>query len=40
MKREVVMERVEIIILDEGIADPVGPEGFCCAMIFMPFRAY
>jgi len=40
MKREVVMEREEIVILDEGIADPVGPAGFCCAMIYLPFRSY
>jgi len=33
------MEREEIIILDEGMDDPIGPEALCCALIFPPFRA-
>ncbi len=40
MKREVVMEREEIIILDEGIDDPVETEGIgCCSIMFLPFRS-
>ena len=38
-KREVVMESEEIIILDEGMDDPIGPDGWCCAGIYLPFRA-
>jgi len=41
MDREVVMEREEIIILDEGIDDPVDTNGVgCCSMLYLPFRSY
>lgn len=33
------MESEEIIILDEGMDDPIGPDGWCCAGIYLPFRA-
>jgi hypothetical protein len=40
MNREVVMEREEIIILDEGIDDPVDTDGVgCCSLMYIPFRS-
>lgn len=33
------MAKEEIIILDEGMEDPIGPAGLCCSMIYIPFRA-
>ncbi len=33
------MEREEIVILDEGIDDPVDSEIMCCSMIYLPFRS-
>jgi hypothetical protein len=40
INREVVMGREEIIILDEGIDDPIDTDGVgCCSMIFLPFRS-
>jgi len=33
------MEKEAIIILDEGMDDPIGPDGLCCAMFYIPFRA-
>jgi len=32
------MEGEEIIVLDEGEDSPVGPAGYCCFLIFAPFR--
>lgn len=33
------MDKEAIIILDEGMDDPFGPESLCCSTIIMPFRA-
>lgn len=33
------MEREEIIVLDEGMDEPIGPDGLCCALFYTPFRA-
>jgi hypothetical protein len=35
------MEREEIIILDDGIDDPVDTDGVgCCSLMYIPFRSY
>jgi hypothetical protein len=35
------MEKENIIILDEGMeAMPVGPESFCCAVVYAPYTSY
>ncbi len=34
------MEKEEIIILDEGLGDsPIGPDMFCCAVFYVPYRS-
>jgi hypothetical protein len=38
-KREVVMEREEIVILDEGIDDSIDTDIMCCFFLYLPFRS-
>jgi len=33
------MEKEQIIILDEGLEQsPIGPDMFCCALVYSPYR--
>jgi len=40
VKEEKKENKKGIVVLDEGIDTDalIGPEGFCCGSIFMPFR--
>jgi hypothetical protein len=34
------MEKVNIIILDEGMESmPIGPESFCCTLVYVPYTS-
>jgi len=34
------MEKDDILILDAGEDSPISPMGFCCALVYAPFRPF
>jgi hypothetical protein len=36
-KKGVNMEREEIIVLEESEDEPIGPLGYCCHLLYLPY---